>query len=260
MFTKFFWVLGSLLLLTQNILAEDTALKTLFENETIEGTMLIESLDGKERYVYNEERARTPLLPASTFKIPNTLIALQENVVNADSTIVWDGVERSVRAWNQNQSLKSAFKSSCVWCYQLFARTIGFEKYNEYLKKLHYGNEKATFDLERFWLDGELRISAYEQIAFLKKLYLSDLPFKAEHIDLLKTIMIDEQGKNYTIRAKTGWAVPKNEEHHGWYVGYVESSRGVYFFATNLITSSFDELPLRKLLTLEALKSKGIIE
>lgn len=260
MFTKFFWVLGSLLLLTQNILAEDTALKTLFENETIEGTMLIESLDGKERYVYNEERARTPLLPASTFKIPNTLIALQENVVNADSTIVWDGVERSVRAWNQNQSLKSAFKSSCVWCYQLFARTIGFEKYNEYLKKLHYGNEKATPDLEHFWLDGELRISAYEQIAFLKKLYKNDVPFHQEHIDLLKSIMIDEQGKGYVLRAKTGWAVPKDAEHHGWYVGYVESSKGVYFFATNLVISSPDELPLRKLMTLEALKKKGFLE
>ncbi|WP_333803862.1 class D beta-lactamase [Sulfurospirillum sp.] len=256
MFQKLLLIIG----LVGSLCSEDVSIAKLFENETIKGLMLIESLDGSEQYVYNEERAKMPLLPASTFKIPNTLIALQEGVVDENSTIKWDGVERSVRAWNQDQTLKSAFKSSCVWCYQLFARTIGVEKYNDYLTKLHYGNEKATPDLERFWLDGELRISAYEQIAFLKKLYLSDLPFKAEHIDLLKTIMIDEQGKNYTIRAKTGWAIPKDAEHHGWYVGYVESSRGVYFFATNLITSSFDELPLRKLLTLEALKSKGIIE
>lgn len=243
-----------------SLYAEDESIAKLFENENIKGLMLIESLDGKEQYIYNEERSKTPLLPASTFKIPNTLIALQEGVVDENSTIKWDGVERSVRAWNQDQTLKSAFKSSCVWCYQLFARTIGLEKYDDYLTKLHYGNATVGVDVERFWLDGALRITAYEQIAFLKKLYLNDLPFRAEHIELLKTIMIDEQGKNYTIRAKTGWALPKDAEHHGWYVGYVESSRGVYFFATNLITSSFDELPLRKLLTLEALKNKGIIE
>lgn len=256
MFLKVILMLG----LFCSLYAEDASIAKLFDDETIVGTMLIESLDGTERYVYNNVRAMTPLLPASTFKIPNTLIALQEGVVSADSNISWDGVERTVRAWNQDQNLKSAFKSSCVWCYQLFARNIGIEKYNEYLKKLHYGNEKTGHNVERFWLDGELRISAYEQIAFLKKLYKNELPFLQEHIDLLKSIMIDEQGKDYTIRAKTGWAVPKDAEHHGWYVGYVESSKGVYFFATNLIIESADELPLRKLMTVQALKNKGIVE
>ena len=239
---------------------DDVIMAKLFENEAIKGTMIIESLDGTERYVYNDERAHIPLLPASTFKIPNTLIALEEGVVRLDSLIVWDKVERSVRAWNQDQDLRSAFKSSCVWCYQFFARHIGLEKYNAYLQKLHYGNEKTGMDVERFWLDGELRISAYEQIAFLKKLYKNDLPFRQEHIDILKAIMVDEQGKNFTIRAKTGWAVPNGGEHHGWYVGYAESSKGVYFFATNLIIDSSDELPLRKLLSVEALKTKGILE
>jgi len=256
MFLKVILMLG----LFCSLYAEDASIAKLFDDETIVGTMLIESLDGTKRYVYNNVRAMTPLLPASTFKIPNTLIALQEGIVSADSNISWDGVERTVRAWNQDQNLKSAFKSSCVWCYQLFARNIGIEKYNEYLKKLQYGNEKTGHNVERFWLDGELRISAYEQIAFLKKLYKNDLPFLQEHIDLLKSIMIDEQGKNYIIRAKTGWAVPKDAEHHGWYVGYVESSKGVYFFATNLIIESADELPLRKLMTVQALKNKGIVE
>lgn len=256
MFKIFCLALG----LVCTLYAEDASIAKLFENEKVKGTMLIESLDGKERYVYNDIRAKMPLLPASTFKIPNTLIALEEGVITADSIIVWDNVERNIKAWNQDQNLSSAFKRSCVWCYQLFARNIGLEKYHEYLKKLHYGNETTGDNVERFWLDGELRISAYEQIAFLKKLYDNALPFQQKHIDLLKSIMIDEKGNTYTIRAKTGWAVPKGAEHHGWYVGYVESSKGVYFFATNLITPSSDELSLRKLLTLEALKSKGILE
>jgi len=255
MVQKFLFMLGFVC----SLLAEDATIAKLFEKDHLNGTMLIESLDGKERYVYNDVRAKMPLLPASTFKIPNTLIALQEGVITADSIIVWDGVQRSIKAWNQDQNVSSAFKTSCVWCYQRFARTIGLKKYTEYLHKIEYGNEKVGTEVERFWLDGALRISAYEQIAFLKKLYKNDLPFDQKHLDLLKTIMIDEQGQNYTLRAKTGWAVPKGAEHHGWYVGYVKSSRGVYFFATNLLTPSSDELPLRKLLTLEALKAKGIL-
>ncbi len=260
MFKKIVEICSALLFLHVTLLGNDTALQVLFENYNVKGTMLIESLDGKERYVYNEARAKTPLLPASTFKIPNTLIALQEGVVDAQSIIVWDGVERSIKAWNQDQTLSSAFKSSCVWCYQKFARGIGLEKYDAYLQKLHYGNAKTGDNVERFWLDGALRISAYEQIAFLKKLYQDELPFAQTHLDTLKAIMVDEQTATYTLRAKTGWAVPKEAEHHGWYVGYVEGSKGVYFFATNLLTPLSEVLPLRKSLTLEALKRKGILE
>ena len=260
MFKKIVEICSALLFLHVTLLGNDIALQALFENYNVKGTMLIESLDGKERYVYNEARAKTPLLPASTFKIPNTLIALQEGVVDAQSIIVWDGVERSIKAWNQNQNLSSAFKSSCVWCYQKFARGIGLEIYDAYLQKLHYGNAKTGENVERFWLDGALRISAYEQIAFLKRVYNNDLPFAQTHLDTLKAIMVDEQTATYTLRAKTGWAVPKEAEHHGWYVGYVESSKGIYFFATNLVTPSSEVLPLRKSLTLEALKRKGILE
>ena len=243
-----------------SLYAEDASLAKLFDDCGVKGAMVIESLDGKEQFVYNEARAKMPLLPASTFKIPNTLIALDQGVVNENSILVWDKIERSIPSWNQDQTLESAFKRSCVWCYQNFARHIGLESYNAYFKKLHYGNETTGDNVERFWLDGKLRISAYEQIAFLKKLYTNDLPFQQKHLDFLKKIMIDEQGANYTVRAKTGWATPKSAEHHGWYVGYVEGTKGIYFFATNLIAPSSDELPLRKLITLDALKAKGIIE
>ncbi len=239
---------------------DDATLAKLFEDYGIKGAMLIESLDGKERFVYNEARVKMPLLPASTFKIPNTLIALDQNVVNDQSSIVWDKIERSIPAWNKDQTLESAFKTSCVWCYQRFARQIGLEKYDSYLKKLHYGNEKTGDNVERFWLDGKLRISAQEQIAFLKKLYRSELPFRQSDMELLKKMMIDERGERYVIRAKTGWAVPKNAEHHGWYVGYVESSKGIYFFATNLLAPSSDELPLRKSITIDALAQKRVLD
>lgn len=249
-----------MLMLMVGAYANDAEIARLFEKAHMQGTMVIESLDGSTRYVYNEERAKTPLLPASTFKIPNTLIALQEGVVSADTIIKWDGTQHNIKSWNQDQTLRSAFKNSCVWCYQKFAREIGREKYRDYLQKLQYGNAQVGNDLENFWLDGALRITAYEEINFLKKLYANALPFDQANIDLLKSIMVDEQTSTYTLFAKTGWAVPKGSEHHGWYVGYVQSPKGVYFFATNLILPTDEGIPLRKALTLDALKTKGILE
>ena len=57
------------------------------------------------------------------------------------------------------------------------------------------------------------------------------LPFRAEHQRLLKDIMIVEAGRDWVLRAKTGW-----DTHHGWWVGWVEWPTGPVFFALNIDT------------------------
>ena len=109
--------------------------------------------------------------------------------------IVWDKKIREYESWNKDQILLTAFKSSCVWCYQEFASKIGVEKYKKYLKELNYGNKKIGKDISDFWLDGSLQITTYGQMKFLKRLYENDLPFKIEDMDLVKEIMIEEQQK-----------------------------------------------------------------
>lgn len=237
----------------------DLQLANIFKNKHIDGTIVIESFNKKKIYVYNEERGKTPLSPASTFKIPHTLIALNEGVVDSNSLLIWDKIDKGMETWNQNQTLQSAFKLSCVWCYKEFALKIGSEKYKSYLEKLDYGNRYIGDNVSDFWLDGSLKITAFEQIKFLKKLYKNDLPFKVKDINTLKQIMIEEENKNFTLRAKTGWST-RFESESGWYIGYIETKDDVWFFATNLITHGENDLPLRKVITMEALKSKGIIK
>ena len=62
-----------------------------------------------------------------------------------------------------------------------------------------------------------------------------------------------------TTWAKTGWAT-RVKPQVGWYVGYVETSNDVWFFATNIETRNEMDLPLRQKLTREALRVKGVIE
>ena len=73
--------------------------------------------------------------------------------------------------------------------------------------------------------------AAQEQIAFLRKLYHNELPFRVEHQRLVKDLMIVEAGRNWILRAKTGW-----EGRMGWWVGWVEWPTGPVFFALNIDT------------------------
>ena len=251
---KFKFKIFFLILLSINLFAWDKEVEEVFKKYKVEGTIVIESLNKKKIHIYNDKRASELFSPASTFKIPHSLIALNEGIVKKDSVIVWDKKIREYESWNKDQILLTAFKSSCVWCYQEFASKIGVEKYKKYLKELNYGNKKIGDDVTRFWLDESLEITTFEQIKFLKRFYTNNLPFKIEDINLLKEIMIDEKTSNYTIRSKTGW-----EGRYGWYVGYVETKDDVWFFAMNIDTKSKDDLPKRKTITLETLRLKGII-
>lgn len=234
---------------------EDPDISNLFKNKKVNGTIVIASQKGDKTFCHNEDRARSRFLPASTFKIPNTLIALEEGAVADEKEIIkWDGKNREVPSWNKDQSMETAFPSSCVWFYQELAKRVSKDKYESYLKKIKYGNEQAGPEITTFWLNGNLRISAFEQIDFLKKIYARAYPFKASSYELLKKLMVIEQTSSHTIRAKTGWT-----QNIGWFAGYVESGGKVWFFATNMEINTPKDLPLRQEITFEALRIKGII-
>lgn len=242
-----------LLVFTLPCSAEDLA--DLFKKHGVKGTMIISSLKGDKVIWHNKKRASERFIPASTFKIPNTLIALETGALKDEhETLKWDGKKRWLEAWNRDHNLTTAFPASVVWFYQEIARRVGTAKYIEILKKLDYGNMNPGPELTSFWLIGDLRISAEEQIKFLKKLYHKKLPFKDRNFEILKKIMVVEKNSEYTLRAKTG-----STGKFGWYVGYVVTKDNVWFFAMNLDYRKSSDGALRKTISMEALKLKGII-
>ena len=171
----------------------------------------------------------------------------------------WDGHTYAISNWNHDQTLESAFKVSCVWCFQELARRVGAEKYRDYIRKFSYGELHEPFVETTFWLDGLLKISAIEQVEFLKKIYQRSPPFRTTSYEILRTIMLVEQTPAFTIRAKTGLA-GKSKPQLGWYIGYVETTKDVWFFAMNLAVRDEKDLLLRLNLTREALQAKGVFE
>lgn len=241
-------------------IAEDQTIAKLFSQEGVVGAIVISSLHNGKTFIHNDPRAKQRFSAASTFKILNTLISLEEKVIyGKDDVLKWDGHIYNFSDWNRDQTLESAFKVSCVWCFQEFARRVGAEKYRNYLRTSVYGELREPFEETTFWLDDSLQISAIEQVAFLKKVHLRTLPFSASSYETLRQIMLVEQTPTFTLWAKTGWAA-RVKPQVGWYVGYVETPKDVWFFATNIEIRNEKDLPLRQKLTKEALQAKGVIE
>lgn len=214
--------------------SERTDWQSIFDQYQAKGTIVVlDARGGDPVYqVFNPERAKTSLLPASTYKIPHALIALEEGVVKDEFQVFeWDGTKREFDFWNADQNLRSSMRGSVVWVYQWIARQISEDNARRYLRLSAYGNADPSGGKDGYWLDGNIRINAFEQIAFLQKLHTNRLPFKVEHQRLVKDIIVLEAQKEWILRGKTGW-----EGRFGWWVGYVEWPSGPVYFALNIDT------------------------
>ncbi|WP_368041859.1 class D beta-lactamase [Nostoc sp. TCL240-02] len=226
-----------------------------------EGSILIYDSKNNRIYEHNPKRNSTAIAPASTFKIFNVLVALEIGVIPNDvAVLTWDGIHRDIDAWNHDTNLRQAFKDSTVWFYQVLARKAGYERMQQFINKVGYGNRQigTPADIDRFWLQQPLQITPQEQIKFLQRLYQGDLPFSQRTINLVKDIMVREQTPDYTLRGKTGW-LTSTKPNVGWFVGYLEQNKNVYFFATTLDMYKPEDAPIRIEITRRSLKDLGLL-
>ena len=203
------------------------------------------------QWVHGLARANRRATPASTFKIPHSLFALDAGLIQDEFHVIpWDRVKRPIPAWNQDQTLRSAMRNSVVWVYERFAEELGTAREAATMRAIGYGNALAT-GAAPFWVEGDLAISCTEQIAFLRRLYRNALPFRVEHQRLVKEVMVVEAGRDWILRAKTGWS-----GQIGRWVGWVEWPSGPVFFALNIDTPGrLDDLPKREAITRGVLRS-----
>lgn len=211
------------------------AFQTLLDSNAVEGSIIVYHLESDRFFSNDFVWAEKLRLPASTFKITNSIIGLESDSLLSDTSMfIWDGKPRRMAVWEKDLNLKQAFQASCVPCYQELARKTGVEKMRQMLDTLNYGNmvfDSSTIDL--FWLEGESGISCLEQIDFLKRLYLKQLPISSKTSNTIKHIMLLDSNGTYTLYGKTGWAI-RNGQNNGWFVGFTESKLGTLIFATNV--------------------------
>lgn len=206
----------------------------------MEGTFVLLNINKNEFTIYNKERALRRFVPASTFKIPNSIIALENNIlIDENSYIEWDSITFPPTsffpdAWRKGQTLKSAFRNSTVWYYKTIAKQIGEKIMSEYLERFNYGNQDISDGIDKFWLTGGLSISPFEQINFLKRFYLNELGLSAKTNKILKYIMLLEENENYSVYGKTGTMDIKGDYYIAWLVGFIETKDNNFIYVLNI--------------------------
>lgn len=207
---------------------ERPELASLLDEAGVEGTFVLHDVREGSVTVVGAEQARERVVPASTFKLPNTLIALETGVVSDLDEVVSDGGEDEL-------SLRESLPTPDVSLHQEVAERIGHDRMSTWVDRFDYGNRKVGEDGEpgRFWVDGPLEITAVEQTTFLAALARADLPVEVEHQEALREMLEIERGGDHTLYGRTGLGA-EADSVPGWWVGWVENGDDLHTFALRL--------------------------
>jgi beta-lactamase class D len=235
-----------------------------FEEYGVKGCFLIYDMKNDIYQIYNSARCEQGFLPASTFKILNSLIGLETGVVTDENMVIpWNGVASSVEEWNRDHTFASAIQYSVVPYFQEVARRIGPTRMNEFVDDSDYGKMDISQEtIDRFWLWGNSRITPWEQMNFILHFYTNKLPFSQENIDLVKKLIVLKKTDNWTFSGKTGMTVQDNN-NVGWLVGYLEENGNTWIYVCNVEsgqdnTERFKES--RRGVVEKVFKSMGLME
>jgi beta-lactamase class D len=210
----------------------------------------------------DKTRSGEAKLPASTYKIPNSLIALETGVVGDPDKDVfkWDGVVRSIEAWNKDHTMRSAIAASVVPVYQEIARRIGQERMQKYVDLFEYGNRDIGGGIDQFWLTGNLRIDPVQQVDFVDRLRRGVLPVSKRSQDLVRDILPVTTVGDTIIRTKSGLLGAEiGKPSLGWMVGWAEKGSAQTVFALNLDVRDPSHIADRMKLTQQCLTDIGAI-
>ena len=233
-----------------------------FADDGTEGTFVGYKVDDYLIIASDTKRSAEARLPASTFKVANSLIALETGVVDDPDKDVfkWDGIKRPIEAWNRDHTMRSAIAASAVPVYQEIARRIGEERMQKYVDLLDYGNRDIGGGIDQFWLTGSLRIDPMQQVDFLDRLRRGVLPISKRSQELVRDILPVTKVGDCVIRAKSGLlGAERGQPSLGWMVGWAEKGSARTVFALNMDCKEPRLIPERMVLAQACLRDIGAI-
>lgn len=196
-----------------------------------------------------EGDCRTRVTPASTFKIPLSLMGYDAGILeNAYAPVLpfkkgyadWGG-----RNWTQATDPARWMQYSVVWFSQQITAALGLTQLKKYATDFDYGNADFAGDaglnnaLERAWISSSLKIAPIEQVTFLRNLINRRLPVKPDAIDMTLTIIeASATSDGWVVAGKTGAAFPRQADGSfnrakswGWFIGWAHKGNRTLVFA-----------------------------
>lgn len=240
---------------------ENSQIAAVFAKAQIQGSIAIFDVSQQRLMGHNYARAATRFIPASTFKIANSLIGLSRKAVSSVDEVFYhyDGQPVYLASWAHDMSLRDALRVSNVPAYQQLAKKIGLSAMQSEVSKLNYGNADIGSQVDQFWLKGPLKISPIEQSQFLARLAQTQLPLPQSAQIAVRDIMQLEAGNGWTLYGKTG-LYRASPSDIGWFVGWLEENGKIYSFALNMDQAKETPLSQRIQLSKDSLQALGLMK
>ncbi|WP_051713399.1 class D beta-lactamase [Spirillospora albida] len=234
-------------------------LRSEFRRAGVQGAFVLLEAETGRMTVVDRRRAERRMIPASTFKVPHALIALETGAVrDARELIPYGGRPQRVAAWERDMNLGDAIRVSNVAVFQTIARRIGPRRERQWLDRLGYGDRQVGTAVDRFWLQGPLEISAVEQARFLARLAGRRLPASADNQRLVGDLIRIERGGDRSLHAKTG-LTDATTPGTGWWVGWVEHRGRHHAFALTMDVRTDRDAGQRERLGRTLLRRLGVL-
>jgi len=240
-------------------MTERADLEAVFAENSVAGTFVLYDVEADHLILVHGDRAETRFVPASTFKIANTIIALETDVVTDENEIIpYGGRPQPFKHWEKDMSMREAIALSAVPIYQELARRVGLERYREWLARLDFGNRQIGTVVDTFWLDGPLEISAIEEARFVARLAQQKLDASRRSQSIARDIIRLSSGDGSALYGKTGWRF-SSTPNLGWWTGWVERDGNIAAFSLNIDMPAASDAPKRVAVGKAMLAKLGIL-
>lgn len=238
-----------------------------------DGCFLISDLKtGKVISEYNSKRCQERFSPCSSFKIAAATMAFDKGIFKDENQVVkWDGIKRDREGINKDLTPLTWMNESAKWVTEWIMPQLGTEAIKSFLSSFTYGNQDFSGGMKDSWVTSSLKISAHEQVEFLRKLWKYQLPVSRRSVDLTKKIiLVQKLGTKSELYGKTGTGclvghacMDRPGKMLGWFVGVLKSDSQEYVFAANA-SDLVDQSPpagarMRKT-AISILEKKGLVQ
>ena len=238
---------------------ERADLEAVFAENGLAGTFVLYDVAADHLTLVDGKRAGRRFVPASTFKIANTVIALETGVVKDENEIIpYGGQPQPFKTWEKDMSMREAIALSAVPIYQELARRIGLDRYREWLARLDFGNRQTGTIVDTFWLDGPLEISAVEEARFAARLAQQKLDASIRSQSIARDIIRLESRDGKILYGKTGWRF-SSAPNLGWWTGWVEQNGKISAFSLNIDMPAATDAPKRLAVGKTMLSKLGVL-
>jgi beta-lactamase class D len=190
-----------------NVTIDSSVVKMMDSAGVVGSFALLENGTGKFTIANLSHYKDSASSPLSSFFILPTLIALDKGIIN------------------QNQVGWVSMDSTPY--YQNIITQLGRQEILKTIDSIKYGKGVVSANMNEFWKDGSLKITADEQLGLIKRVYFKELPFQKRSQEIFKKWMVKEENSNYKLSYLYASDSTKN---NSWVLGFEEENTHIYFF------------------------------